>query len=164
MRQSNQYFTEAISLTYPHMWISEAREKPGSLNPPPSEEFGEEWGTMSLKMKEILNQNSKENAPEKGLSKQEKFQNLGWLFTEAENVFEKSGRELAKGFLPQIYDGLMELNGREKGDDWTTIWVWNPEGELTQEEFDALNLRRKLLSNAIGIKNNGVIRHDLNEI
>jgi hypothetical protein len=117
-------------------------------------------------MTEKLNQNPEENTPEKGPSKQESFEKLKLYdaFRDAEEVFETSGREIAKEFLPQIYSGLMALNGRDKGSDWKTIWVWNPEGELTQEEFDALNLRRKLLSNAIGIKNNGVIRHDLNEI
>ena len=117
-------------------------------------------------MTELFNSQSQENAPEEGPSKQERLTELARVFDEAEKILEveglEAGRETAKLLLPQIYDGLMELNGRDKGDDWTTIWIWNPEGELAQEEFDALNLRRKLLSNAIGMKNNGTIRHDLN--
>jgi len=116
-----------------------------------------------LTMTEIFNPNPQENAPEEGPSKQERLADLVKTFDEAERTLEVEGRELAKAFLPQIYDDLIDLNKRDKG-DWATIWIWNPDGGLTQEEFDALNLRRKLLSNAIGIKNNGVIRHDLNEI
>lgn len=115
-------------------------------------------------MAEIFNQNSQENAPGQEPSKQERLEALNNLFDEAEKMLETEAREIAKEFLPQIYNELLALNGRDKEDDWTNLWIWNPEGILTKEEFDDLNLRRKLLSNAIGIENNGVIRHDLNEI
>lgn len=98
------------------------------------------------------------------LSKQERFQKLGLLFLEAEHMFAIEGREAAKPLLNRIYDDLIVLNKRSK-EEWKTIWIWNPEGDLTEQEFDEMNLRRKLLSNAIGIKTaSGAIRHDLNTI
>lgn len=99
-------------------------------------------------------------------SKKERLENLNKLFDEAEMVHATEGREKGKEYLPKIYDTLMALNKRDqKTDDWTILWVWNPDGELTEEEFNALNLRRKLLSNAIGILTaSGEIRHDLNKI
>lgn len=86
------------------------------------------------------------------------------LFEEAEKIFAAEGREGAKPFLPKLYTGLQKLNKSDVS-DWQKVWTWNPEGSLTQEEFDALNLRRKKLSNDIGILTaGGTIRHDLNEI
>jgi len=50
-------------------------------------------------------------------------------------------------------------------EDWKNTWVWNPSGDLTEEEFNTLNLHRKMLSNAIGIMTaSGKVRHDLNKI
>ncbi len=113
-------------------------------------------------MTEKLNPQIDEYGPETHL---EKVENISRLISAAEALFEAEGRESAKLLTPKIYNELMSLNKRDKGDDWRIIWVWNPEGELTEEEFNALNLRRKLLSNAIGIMTaSGVVRHDLNEI
>jgi hypothetical protein len=86
------------------------------------------------------------------------------LFSEAERILATEGRDKAKTYLPMIYDELMALNKRDKN-DFTTIWIWNSNGDLTKEEFNTLNLRRKILSNAIGIMTaSGVVRHDLNKI
>jgi YD repeat-containing protein len=86
------------------------------------------------------------------------------LFGQAEIILEKEGREKAKLFLPVLYRELMTLNKRDAS-DWKTQWIWNPDGNLTEEEFNRINLRRKLLSNAIGIMTaSGVIRHNLNEV
>ncbi len=88
---------------------------------------------------------------------------LNTLFAQAEETLEKLGRDVAKTLLPKIYDRLMELNKWDKA-NWMSM-TWNPEGSLTQKQFDELNLRRKKLSNAIGIKTaDGSIRHDLNPI
>ena len=95
--------------------------------------------------------------------KKEAAENLNVLFDEAERALEKEGREKAITLLPAIYDALILLNRRDKTNR-QTIWVWNPQGNLTQEEFNRLNRRRKLLSNAIGIMTKNGIRHDLNEI
>ncbi len=92
---------------------------------------------------------------------------LKTVFAEVEKVFEAEGREGAKPFLNHIYRALAALNKRDTGDD--SVWEWNPESNLTQQEFGELNLRRKKLSNAIGIMAKAAdgtvyIRHDLNEI
>jgi hypothetical protein len=85
------------------------------------------------------------------------------LFAQAEETLETQGRDVAKALLPEIYDTLMNLNKWDKA-NWASM-TWNSEGSLTQTEFDELNLRRKKLSNAIGIKTaDGSIRHDLNPI
>ena len=66
--------------------------------------------------------------------------------------------------MPKVYDDLIKLNKRKK-EDWQTLWVWKRDGYLSEEEFNRLNLRRKLLSNAVGIMtSSGEARHDLNEI
>lgn len=86
------------------------------------------------------------------------------LFGEAETVLSVEGRDRAKLLTPKIYNELISLNKRSK-EEYLTIWDWNPSGDLSEEEFNALNLRRKLLSNAIGIMTaSGEVRHDLNEI
>ena len=102
---------------------------------------------------------SQENSPEK-----EGVRNLCEVFDQAEAVFAAEGREGSKAYLPRIYDVLIALNKSDK-EEWETLWVWNPDEELTEQEFDSLNTRRKLLSNTIGIKTeSGATRHDLNEI
>ena len=89
---------------------------------------------------------------------------LDWEIDEAEATLKVEDREKAKEYLPKIYDDLIKLNKRDKK-DWQTLWIWNPDGYLSEEEFNRLNIRRKLLSNAIGIiTESGEIRHDLNEI
>jgi hypothetical protein len=108
-------------------------------------------------------ENSFEGSQENS-EKTERIEALANLFAEAEAVFEAYGRERAKPLLPKIYDALIAINKRDKK-DYVTLWIWNPEGDLSEEEFNALNLRRKLLSNAIGIMtSSGEVRHDLNEI
>ncbi len=103
--------------------------------------------------------------PQEGnLSKQEILENLSRAFDEAETALEAGDREGAKERLPLIYDTIIALNKRSK-EDWEIIWIWNPDGDLNEEEFNELNLRRKLLSNAVGIMTkSGEIRHDLNKI
>ena len=105
----------------------------------------------------IKNQNVENNA------KKEKIFNLSSLIAEANRVLEVEGREKAIALLPNIYDELIALNARSK-EDHSTIWVWNPEGGLTEEEFNILNRQRKILSNAIGIKTASGVRHDVNEV
>ena len=89
---------------------------------------------------------------------------LEFIFNIAENILAVEGREKAKVHLGAIYDELIRLNKRDK-EDWKNTSVWNKEGDLTEEKFNKLNLRRKLLSNAIGIMTaSGEIRHNLNKI
>jgi len=86
------------------------------------------------------------------------------LIEQAESVLEKEGRETAKLLTPAVYGKIMTLNKRDAS-DYSTQWMWNPDGSLTEGEFAELNLRRKLLSNAIGIMTaSGKVRHDLNVI
>lgn len=97
------------------------------------------------------------------LSKKERFEDLSNFFSEAEAVFEASGREGTKPFLNIIYSRLIALNKSES--EINPLEKWNEAGDLIKEQFDELNLRRKKLSNAVGIKTaSGEIRHDLNEI
>jgi hypothetical protein len=97
----------------------------------------------------------------KTASNSERVHELRTFFTEAEQILESEGREDAKTLLSGIYTTLQWLNVSDA--EWTNIWDWNPEGGLTNEEFDELNLRRKKLSNAIGIlTRHGTIRHNLN--
>lgn len=101
---------------------------------------------------------------ENELEKKKRIAELETLFTEAENILKVEGREKAKIYLGGIYDDLIILNKRDK-EDWQNTWVWNSKGDLTEDEFNTLNLRRKLLSNAIGIMTaSGEVRHDLNKI
>jgi len=107
-----------------------------------------------------------ENIPQKNQNEQKKKLNeeLENFFAEAEEALKTEGREKAKGYLEKIYDDIILLNKRDK-EDWGNTWVWNSEGDLKEDEFNALNLRRKLLSNEIGIMtSSGEIRHNLNEI
>jgi len=116
-------------------------------------------------MPEMMSQKPKEKIIEKPPTKED-FERLNSIYDEAEKVFEAEGRESAKLLLPKAYDDLIEANKRDKKKDSYLIhFVWNPESNLTQEEFDSLNLRRKKLSNAIGIMTaSGEIRHNLNKI
>ncbi len=94
----------------------------------------------------------------------ERIADLSILFSEAESILSSEGRESAKLLTPKIYNEIISLNKRDKG-EYLTLWVWNPDGDLSEEEFNALNLKRKLLSNAISIMTaSGEVRHDLNEI
>ena len=102
------------------------------------------------------------NTPESSPHK-ESVERVKTLFAEAERTLETEGREKVIPLLPEIYDTLIALNKRDKG-DYVTIWIWNPEGDLTEAEFDELNLRRKKLSNAVGILATDVVKHDQNKI
>lgn len=115
------------------------------------------------------------NIHEKSPGKNELVEKFEKLFDDAESLIKTEGVEntevrerLNKELLPNIYNGLILENKREKerkDNNWKMVWVWNPEGNLTEEEFDKLNLRRKILSNAVGIMTtSGEIRHDLNKI
>ncbi len=93
---------------------------------------------------------------------------LDAVFTEAESIpeaaFEGEKRAEGKKLIATIYSDLMTLKKRDAS-DWQIQWVWNPEGDLTEEQFKKFDLRRKILSNAIGIMTaSGAIRHDLNII
>ncbi len=94
---------------------------------------------------------------------QEAIEELRELFTEAEKTLETHGRDYAKPFMGRIYGELKRMN-QSLPDEKTFIWHEHENG-LTQEQFNELNLRRKLLSNAIGIMTaGGVVRHDLEKI
>jgi len=92
--------------------------------------------------------------------KKERLENLSKLFDEAEKTLTEKGRDEAKPYLPKVYDEIISLNKRSK-EEYKTLFVYNSEGSLSEEELNAFNLRRKKLSNAIGIINNGTVRHDL---
>ncbi|MDO8572221.1 MAG: hypothetical protein Q7S11_00455 [bacterium] len=113
-------------------------------------------------MTEKFDPKSQEENPE-SLSKKERFESLCKVFDEAEAVFASEGREELKTYLTRIYDDLIALNKRDT-EDWMNVFVWNPDGDLTEQEFNTLNLRRKKLSTGVGMRNSGEIRHDLNEI
>lgn len=98
-----------------------------------------------------------------GSDKMTSIDELRSLFAKAEETLEKEGRDAAKVLLPEIYNSLICLNKWDKA-DWSPM-TWRSEGELTETEFNELNLRRRLLSNSIGIKMaDGTIRHDVNPI
>ena len=110
-------------------------------------------------MSEKINLPSQETNP----SKREAFESLSSMFDEVEKVLEVEGREKAKELLPKLYDDLIALN-KTNTEELITL-VWNPDGGLTEEDFNNLNFRRKKLSNEIGIKTaSGDIRHDLNKL
>lgn len=114
-------------------------------------------------MSEKFDSQPSESAAEDPLKK-ERMENLVKLFIQAEEMLAAEGRDRVLPRLPEIYNTLIELNKRDKA-EWASVWDWNPDGGLTEEEFDALNLRRKLLSNATGIMTaSGKVRHDLNKI
>ncbi len=93
----------------------------------------------------------------------EKIEKIYNTLDEAEAVFEAEGRESTKPFLNEIYKELGELN--DSVTEINPLAEWNSNGYLTKTQFNELNLRRKKLSNAVGIMtSSGVIRHDLNEL
>ena len=58
--------------------------------------------------------------------------------------------------------GLLEINLKKSPAEGILL---NPDSYLTEDQFDELNLRRKKLSNAVGIMTaSGTIRHDLNNL
>lgn len=75
-----------------------------------------------------------------------------------EGALEK--RVLAKPFADRTTTELVKLNKSSSLKDW------NKDGNLTEEQFNALTRRRKILMNAVGslVPNEGKIRHDLNKI
>ena len=110
---------------------------------------------------ENFEQPHQEENPET-LLKKEKFENLCTLFDEAETMFESKGRDETKPLLGNHYANLGELN--KSTEEINPLRLWNPTGDLTEDQFNELNLRRKILSNAIGVKTASGIRHDLNEV
>jgi|GEM_PF-1691294 hypothetical protein len=95
---------------------------------------------------------------------EEKTRHLREVFAEAERLYVESGkdREVGKKYLPEIYNTLIELNRLDKRVVVNPIAEWNPCGDLTEEEFNELNRRRKIFSNEIGIMTqSGTVRHDL---
>ncbi|MDO8618090.1 MAG: hypothetical protein Q7N87_04370 [Candidatus Uhrbacteria bacterium] len=92
----------------------------------------------------------------------EAVERLREVFMAVEEILMSQGRELAKPFLDRIYAEFKRLNKTLPEEQ---SFIWHQEGELTEEQFNELNLRRKLLSNAIGIMTaSGVVRHDVNKI
>lgn len=85
------------------------------------------------------------------------------LLKKAEILLELMNRTEAILVLGPIYDTLIDLN-KTKGEA-LPLQSWNPKGLLTKEQFDDLNLNRKILSNKVGIMtSSGVVRHDLNKL
>ena len=100
---------------------------------------------------------------EEKLTQPETFESVSKIFDEAEAIFEAEGREKTKPFLDRIYAILIALNKTRGKTD--ALAEWNATGDLNSAQFNELNLRRKKLSNAVGILTaSGVVRHDLNEI
>ncbi|SRR5258708_575899 len=98
-----------------------------------------------------------------GSSKEERLQILYQVFSEAEAVFTAKGREATKPLLITIYSDLVDLNKSKS--EVNPLQEWNENGDLTEAQFNELNLRRKKLSNAVGIMTaSGVVRHNLNKI
>ncbi len=110
----------------------------------------------------------------------EAIRELFRLFDEAETAFGttdptetdpsmvKEARDATKPLLNKAYTELIRLN-RSKDQLPDPLKIWNPSGDLTEEQFDALNRRRKVLSNAVGILHKNpdgkfAIRHDLNDV
>src|SRR3989344_1831805 len=82
---------------------------------------------------------------------------LDWEIDEAEIALKVEDREKAKEYLPKVYDDLIKLNKRDKK-DWQTLWIWNPDGYLSEEVFiPALRLIWKGDSKNIAIKSAGII-------
>ncbi len=85
------------------------------------------------------------------------------VFETAELALKEKGRDLAKGYLPEIYNTLISLNKLDASQVVNPLGHWNPDGNLSETQFNELNRRRKILSNAIGIMTgSGTVRHSLN--
>jgi hypothetical protein len=109
----------------------------------------------------ISRDNPEEVARREGV--EDKINHLHIAFGTAELALKEKGRDLAKGYLPDIYTTLVVLNKLDPAKVINPLEHWNPEGDLTEAQFNELNLRRKILSNAIGIMTgSGKVRHDLN--
>ena len=113
-----------------------------------------------------MNESYKNQIPvetEKLETVQETIANLRDFFSIIEIVFKNGGRESVKPLLPNIYNTLIKLNKLDPAKVIYPLGKWNSEGDLTEAEFNELNRRRKILSNAVGIMTaSGVIRHNLN--
>ncbi|MFA6094632.1 MAG: hypothetical protein WC757_01975 [Candidatus Paceibacterota bacterium] len=84
-------------------------------------------------------------------------------FDLVEAAFKNGGREAAKPLLGGLYNSFTKLNRFDPNIVINPLKEWNPEGDLTKEQFEILNRRRKILSNAVGIMtSSGQVRHDLN--
>lgn len=71
-------------------------------------------------------------------------------------------RAAAKAFADRVTTELIKLN-RSFGPP-ATFDDWNSNADLTEDQFNELKRRRKILANAVGSLNALKIRHDLNEI
>jgi hypothetical protein len=141
-------------------------------NPPAPIENNEDdnFGYSPEEIEALINQAEKEKQDykEKGYiltleDAELKIENVQKAFTEAESVLELEGREKAKVLLNNIYSELGLLN--DSITETNPLAVWNSNGYMTEEQFNILNLRRKKLSNDIGIMTaSGVVRHDLNKL
>lgn len=91
------------------------------------------------------------------------FEVMSSMLDKAEAVFAAEGRDATKPLLNGLYANLIDLN-KTKGEVYP-LKEWNKDSDLSEQHFNELNLRRKKLSNAVGIMTaSGVVRHDLNEI
>lgn len=115
-----------------------------------------------------------------GIPVQERIQEIVTLFGKAEALLETTDiptletrekedmglalekRAVAKPFADKTTTELIKLN-RSFGPP-ASATIWNPAGELNQDQFNTLSLRRKMLMNAVGSLNAQKIRHDLNAI
>ena len=116
-------------------------------------------------MSERFESQSPQEDPENVAKKEiiEKINQLRETFATAERAFVESGREAAKAYLPEICTTLIKLNKFDPEVVFSPLAQWNPEADISENEFDELNRRRKILSNAVGIMTaSGQIRHDLN--
>jgi hypothetical protein len=127
-----------------------------SFPTPPTVETDVEKDVRSAP-KEGSEDSAKREAIEDGIN------HLRIAFGAAELVFREQGRESAKPYLSDIYNTLIRLNKLDKNEVVDPLARWNPQGDLTEAEFNELNRRRKILSNAIGIMtSSGAVRHNLN--
>ncbi len=124
-----------------------------------------------------------EGLPELSSETEERYQELCRMLDQAETTFgttsleetlrreETAFEEALKArketnpLLNAFHLTLSKLNH----DDDRLLRQWNPDGDLTEPQFNELNLRRIKLSNAVGILYKDAsgkmgIRHDLNEI
>jgi len=87
---------------------------------------------------------------------------------ETDAEIAKEARKIAKPILDLICTILVSINQSESQENRDISW--NPKDNLTEEQFNELNLRRMRLSNTIGMlykdttTGKTLIRHDLNDI